>query len=446
MKRFLPLLLVLLACTQPAHKVGAINTNNAQKVGAWWIDPANVSTHASDSNDCQSAITPCLSLGQIVSRFGTKFPTFAQSVVFTFLSDDVAADPWNMTPDLIGGGGVVVQGVPTVLATVTLGTYTAPNYAAGTKPTITASGHTGAFWTTYVGAIVHDTTANASFIIDSDVGTATATVTTPFATPVVEIPAGPATIANGDTLTILKLPMLYGISIDYRALGDFSSATPGFTFTLLTINAEFELTLGPQVNLIDDVMAVPETFSNNRGEDTAPSCTNCSFGVSGGLSGGFLIFGGSMSEAGQNFQNLTQLDGDVYVNQRIHYGFGSVQLRRVYFGQTNDTDSTTADFQVQQSNMSDSAHAARVWGPGGMSVANGMKFQLGAGSATSTLLLRGTLSIEGSSTACANDLGDPALVHCGRTITAAAIDQTVGLGGFGGIAFSPTGSAIFIGH
>jgi hypothetical protein len=178
-------------------------------------------------------------------------------------------------------------------------------------------------------------------------------------------------------------------------------------------------------------------FTNRTLSDVAPIFTGCF--TSATVEGSVQVFGGSMSALGNNFQNGSSLDGDVLVNQRIHYGAGEIFLRRVYFGQTNDTNSAVSNFSVYQSSETDNASAPRVWGPGGFAISNGMRVAIAVGTAAAGWLLTGATKIDNATTAWPWVSGSNAY-GAAQTITAAAVDST------GGLSDPVSGSRFFIVH
>jgi hypothetical protein len=382
-------------------------------VPTWFVDPSA----GSDNNSCTSIGAPCKSYAAIVQRWGTTQPTLLQSTAITWLNDDVSTDPVVLLPTLVGGGGLSLNGSLIQITTATIGTYTAPNFVAGTKGQITASGQSGAYWTPFVGMIVRDTTNSSSFVVDSDIGSATATISTPFHFPVQEFPASPGTITNGDAITIFRPTKIFLLFFDSVGLGNLSGG--GFRALNLNIASEYSTTFGPLLFVTESQLTSSTIFTSMAGSSVSPVFTGCF--ISSTVEGAVTVVGGSMSAVGNNFQNGSSLDGDVLINQRIHYGSGLINFRRVYFGQTNAVDSPVVNINVVQSVMTDNGSSARVWGPGGLNVFSGMHFDLHFGSAVSTLLLTGTLQIDNSVTGYPWLSGSHAF-GAGLTVTPTNID------------------------
>lgn len=387
------------------HKMGAPNVNDAQRVAAWWVDTGNVSTHASDANDCQSAVTPCLTYGQITSRWGTNSPYLEQATTITLLSSMTTADPFFVNPTLFTNGALTVQGTPTQTGSFTLTSVTAKNRAAGTPGRINVAAHA---WT--AGTLVHDTTAHASFWIDADLGGGTAQITEPFTYPVPVTPDRQA-IAGGDTIVTLSLPSislkfvgLTGIAQDSFEGGVFltdlfvtAETGPGGAVPLTVVSTGVglaEVALDPTVTM--EVTAqitgdattftdsfVPHNFSNSS------------------LDGPFTVFGGSLNGT-QILAGASLLDGDVLVHGGIFpTGPSALTIGCAYF----DVDWWgSAPFvnvlSLSRTLIYPTFFDAALWGPAAINLISGEQLFFGGGAtATTTLLNTGGLQVDGASTA-----------------------------------------------
>ena len=197
----------------------------------WFVDPANSTGCALDTNSCTSATCaggsgPCATVAEVfVHRLGwtgaaTGAVNFQQPTLLTMLSDQLApwTDPVNVgdfytstnaagtvcTANLFAINGTLIQ-----QTTATIGTFTPRNRATAQFNEITASGQSGSYWTPYVGMLVNDTTAGAWFWVDADLGSATALITEPFSSDqIVPTVASPfntyTTIANSDALVVYR--------------------------------------------------------------------------------------------------------------------------------------------------------------------------------------------------------------------------------------------------
>jgi hypothetical protein len=214
-----PALTLLCACAArvPSHaeRVGNSQSPTAS-IPNWYFDPAGTLPCTSDNNSCTSAtcgvsgVGPCQTWGGILARLGTKTPTLSIAVLFTELSDQVApwVDPIVLRPDLVApGGSATLTGSLVQVATATIGTFTprVRGLAGQTTNHVTAVGQGGAYWTAFIGDLVHDTTANAWFWVERDLGTGVAQITEPVQSTLAHpIPPTYVTIANGDSLVITR--------------------------------------------------------------------------------------------------------------------------------------------------------------------------------------------------------------------------------------------------
>lgn len=148
MKKLLILLSVLVAasCSKPqAHTFGASGGTASPiipaswAVPAWFVDPANVSTTASDSNNCTSISTPCLTWQEInVHRWGcggspAQCPRLRQNTAIEFISSaSNNSDPVYFNPTIEAGAIIQIfgpLGAAQQVATGVLSNVTAKNRA-----------------------------------------------------------------------------------------------------------------------------------------------------------------------------------------------------------------------------------------------------------------------------------------------------------------------------
>jgi len=98
-------------------------------VPEWFIDPQNVTGHASDQNDGVTASTPLLTFAAVVERWGTESPVLRQNTTLFFLSsqtDDldpvilnpILANPIGNTSNIVGAS-LFIKGTNNVLASGT---------------------------------------------------------------------------------------------------------------------------------------------------------------------------------------------------------------------------------------------------------------------------------------------------------------------------------------
>jgi len=329
-----------------------------------------------------------------------------------------ASDPWLAVPFLIGAGGLHLQGTFTPLAPPTaLATYTPANFIAGTRGMISVAGPAG-FFAPLVGCIVRDVTAGATFVIDQNLGAASAAISAPYAFPLAEFPSGIATLTPGDTLTFLQPSRLFSPAIDFTSLGTLAGG--GATLDALRLSADAEQVLGLQWQVrecqFDVLLLLSRTLG---GTNVASVLLGCYVFHPCAITA--IVCGGAFAGAGNNFQAGSVLDGDVIIDLRVH-GSGPIQLRRVYFGQTNDVDNFPVQWQMELSNVS--VGACRIWGPGTLNVFGGSTLRNDVGPFVASLLgAGGTALIDGASSAVGYDpatrLFTPAVA-----ITAANLDAS----------------------
>lgn len=398
----------------------------------WVFDPIN----GNDSNLGTSQGSPLKTWSGLIAKYqGSTTPTLTQRTSFLWLNSQLdSSDPIVFNPVLIGGGGYQFAGTPTQVATATITSVQVQNTAAGI-PNQIATNRTGAFWTPYVGLTVHDITAGAQFVVESDLGNGQAQISAPKVYPVTEFGVD-TPIEPNDSLVILTLPTIYPVALDNTGFGNGSGG--GASVAQLNISGDFGVTLGSGVSLVECTINQVSILPRRSADaEAGPVFTSCYFGV-GGLggapfSGAGAVYGGAMHTPGNNFKDGSILDGDVLCMQRIHTQ-GTVKIGRCYWGQTNTLDNPPTIYNVLNQN----AGSARLWGPGGLSLVKGSKCLLTGVTADNALLLTGTLALDGQATgwpwvAGSSAYGSPV------SITPSAIDAA------GGLSNPATGSAFLFG-
>jgi hypothetical protein len=348
----------------------------------WYVSAST----GSNSNTCTTIGAPCLDYATIVQRWGTTSPSLAQATIITFLSDNPSTDPVTAQPFLNGSGNLSIVGTLTSLATPTIGTFTAANHTTGAKPTITASGQLGAYWTPFVGMTVHDVAQNCQFYVDSDLGNATATITQGFT-----LPARFSSVfcapANGDALTVYQPSQIYTGVV--QTLKDSSLGT--LTLNQLTINSDLLVHVN-NVNMTECRVV--------RGILTSSSVNAIgmySIWATGSppLQGSASIFGGALNGAGSNFFSQSLLDGSVYLNGQVQPRSGVLILGNTYFSVTPYNEG----FQgISYWAASVVFGPPVIWGPGTFNVARGA-YMLVGGTAANVLKVAGGVTVDGLTTA-----------------------------------------------
>ena len=178
----------------------------------WYIDPANSTGLASDSNSGATPSTPVLTWHAILNKLGTVEPILPQDTVFHFMSDQANnfLDPVILNPVSTNGGMVGFEGglVPVGVAGILAGVVP-KNRATGQFLTV----NLGVPVAPLVGMMLENTTRTARCWIDSTPGGNVAVLTQPMASVTTHLPVRPPTnpalvdtFANGDAF-IIKRPV-----------------------------------------------------------------------------------------------------------------------------------------------------------------------------------------------------------------------------------------------
>src|SRR5215831_8450446 len=354
---------------------------------AWFVSPVA----GSDSNVGTDSAHALKSIAEIGRRYGTTTPILAAGV--TINVDDGGApwpstDPWPFRAQTGDAGFLVVGALRPAVASGTIGVFTARNNATATPAHITASGAPAGFWSTLVGALVHDVTKDCWFFVFKDLGAAAAAISeslsgaTTFAPPQV-------TPVNGDAFQVFRPSTL---ELDLTA----AEGVFGDTFQTITVQS------AEAVTLIDGIVAFDRCSFAGTGIaiGTASSVTtfaNCY--QPGSWQGPGLFFGGVAAGASSNFSGaaaqFTTLDGFIIVATTSNHCLGLMNLCTVMFqgaGGLFDRDSGPSFFAAVPGNYG--GPIVSVPAGAGFDVGNGS--QLGIqGDATVVFPGGGTLSIDG---------------------------------------------------
>lgn len=353
----------------------------------WVVDSQNPA--ASDENTGLSPSSPLMHVAEIYRRYGSKTPSLAQSTTIQCLSNTNASDPIDFVPTLIGGGAWTLKGTLAQVGAATIGIFTAKNHAVGSKNTITAQGQSGAFWTPFVGATVRDTTSGAQFFIDADLGSATAAISEPVATPLSQIPSL-ITISNGDSLVIFNPTVIY---VKRAAVGAFgNSGGVGLSISQSTIAAESSCYFG-NCSFNECVFTAPEVLS----EFTSNTFNSCYFTPASAFQGPGNFYAGScFNRAGSSISDASRIDADAIINQRPHTGSGVVTFGTVYFGQWFSNSGGPQTFVRFATRAT--AFGAALWGPATIALTSGQQLDVQGTTAVATLLCTGGITLDGAAT------------------------------------------------
>lgn len=348
----------------------------------WFVDPAG-GTDQNSGTDSGHAIK---TLAEIVRRLGTSTPNLTVPVAVELLGDIPSSDPWPLFP-VTASAGLKVIGTTQLIATATIGIFTARDNAAGTMNTITANGETGAFWTPFVGKVIEDTTAGAWFTVIADLGTATAEISEPLG--LGTFAPAPVTIADGDALSIFNRSAL---TLPLEA----TQGINGTTYSLLLLQAGVLQLNG---RALFDRCRNNSTTIEAQGLGIATQWANCDLAAI--YEGGGNFYGGVARELndyrGTDFA-ACDFDGYIVLLSRSHV-FGAITLRTAgLFGGSWLEDDTQPNYVRVLTPQTIYGPNPIVWGTASLSLQAGSLVRI-KGSAVTSILLTGGITIDGASTA-----------------------------------------------
>lgn len=442
-----------LAAPQPA----------AWTVSTWAIDPANVTGCASDDNACAtttcgapgSGVGPCATWHAIHdTRWGCigggrGCPRLRQRTTITWVSGHTdGSDPVYFSPALETGVAAILVGQRTAVWSGVLSNVTPKNRPAGTllSATLPAGAAAGQF-------LENTTRASHAWVWAAG---ALVSISQPF----VEI-TPPLTNAGvflgmpevdtwttGDTVAAYSFPSVDIVSVD-PIVSDFdASRSTGVYLHNLRVEHFDGSAFGKNTRCGDDVY-VTASIANRTLEFAAAGGftyggaynTVALQGIAArsNVGGSVLILGGGTTWPISGCYGCI-FDGDYIFDGSNLFTFlaaneGNVGVAYVGAGSTLHPRPGLLWLQSQ------AYGGPFLYGPGRVTVPSSghVRYPSGASAATSALLVSGGLSINGSSTACAESSGT---ISCGRALTPANLDLAVDAGGFGGKAFLLGGGSV----
>ena len=433
----------------------------------WFLDPANVSGTASDTNDCTTSATACLTCQEIEThRWGTYSPRLRQITTLTTLSSQsnaqAQADPCYFTQYQENNGGMlIVKGLlnaTTQVATGVLGAVVAKNRA--TPQLLNAVLPVGAAVGTFV---VNTTHPSAAFVYKNVAGNNWA-MSQPLARTAVPVtnflePAEVDTWALNDSVTLYHLSALnIGVFSGQVEAIDSSFATITYP-TVLNLNVldpnpgtgnSLQLSTA-QFEFVETTISREVVMSANTNAEIVIGFANVDFegGVSAVVSGGsWSVIGGQIPAGFSFFTGGAFLDADFIcgvtsclVNRGgagVLYIDTSVQLNVNLTTNGNFFNNSTAYNGGQPV----------IWGPGLLDVGGSGQylFKTGAGQAVATFKQTQHLRLNQQTTAHSIFTALNVDTPCGGIdLTPANLDlaasATCATTGFGGLAFQPGGAA-----
>ena len=433
-------------------------------VPAWFVDPANVSTSASDNNNCTTSSTPCVTFAEIVGRWGTISPILSQDTTVTFLSSQASGvDLIEWSPFLIGSSAIIQGTTPTVVTSgVVLAGKVAKSRTAGSNSLLQFNlGATAA-----IGQMIENTSHPSRAWVYSLVSGTTFNVTQPLVKTTVPSFGATAEVdtwANNDTVNLLtpvtiNLAYFNPIRLVYSAA--FSNG--GFVYQAILSN----LVRGSPISLgsinVFETKSAEITLTAGQGTSFA-QLTNVF--LSGGIllygssASGFAMFGGAIpSSAGNcNISGSVEMDGDVIVNCSNAFAvvpnlgglpclylsgpnasFGYVYLDSNFYISSGEVFAQAGNYAGAPIFYGNTGKNINLIGNAHMSVV-GNNF---TASFTAPALVSPGIIINGNSSACSHTNAAPDVVNCAISTTPAHLDAAAGAAGFGSNAYFPGGASV----
>jgi len=265
-------------------------------VTAWYYDNQNITTLASDNNDCQTITTPCLTFAEIVyNRWGTPFPALGGVNNVNFIAqifqlstgtnaDAVIAAPISGVAEFIGPLNATTQ-----IATGTLASVIAKNASSDQVLTATLAACSGVC---QPGMLIHNTTHDSYAWTNTNVSGNVWQISQPMT---VFAQAEVDTWTSGDTYFVYNLLFQSVSQLNNNTTVQFLAPNGGSFGSFLAARAFSESSLNTALG-----QPTIQTFAN---------CNNCDLPVSSTVwNGGQFVL-----TAGQ-YRGLNNLQGAMSVS------------------------------------------------------------------------------------------------------------------------------------
>lgn len=438
--------------TKPKPSMAMAMVSSAFTVPAWYIDGSNTTGCASDGNTCQSAtcggigVGPCSTYASIINRWGTASPTIAQSTRVTFLSND-NEPPFYVTPAVTAAGSFFMTGTLSTVGSGTLSSATQRNRATGQLLSV----NLGQSVAPFVGLILKDVTKSVYAWIDSSSSGTTAVLSQPFTSTAecIFVSSESDTVTGGDTFQIIQPSQVnvrsFNPALPINTLVPSIQScfeniwVPDLSGTPSTSSFDFNATTQATLSRIDptayfrsEKVSLEAVYNFNDNWNGGAQASATASLNSANLIGGILYASESYSDQGSS-NGMYILDGGIILHGFVLMTGGA--LGDVYV--KSFLDLVKEFIQIGQN-----VGPGVIWGPGELQVGPGVVLTMRTGlTATQAFQQTGGFffgNFSNIGTACGIDVtGDPAVWHCGRTLTPAHIDGTIASGGFGGSAVDP---------
>lgn len=427
------------------------------QAGTIFIDPQNVSTHASDANSGLTSGAPLLTWAEAVRRWGSDSPQLSVNLAITFLSSHTDnTDPVTFSPFIRNNAQISIQGTtPTVSTSTTFTRSAAKSRAAGSNSPLAGSFAAG---TIAPGLLVQNTTAAKSSraFVYKTAGGANWFLTQPCAPAVLPLSSfGFVTEVDtwntGDTVNLLapvqvNLVRLTPTLVDGTSASSLLQVSQLIGFDPTGVQTDPIITNG--LVLFSDVLHqrllslvapansfYPAAFLNVwlAGLAGGPFAHTLQAGA---LVGGYVTSGGAPGLQGDRTGYLTQ---DVILDTTGHTSnVSGAQFELVYLASAINVAGPciiTATGVIYGSAAADMnfINASRLTTRGGTWTAT-VTYPIAVASG---FVLNG--SRNGNSIAYAGAVGT---IHNAIATTVANLDAAAGAAGFGGVAFNPGGAML----
>lgn len=422
------------------------------KQASWFVDPQNVSGHASDANDGLTALTPLKTYAEIVTRWGTFSPILVQTTTITFLSshtddsDPVIASPiLSGTAPFFSGVSLVFVGGTTRTLLGTIAAVVAQNRATGQL----WQANIGTPVAPFVGQLFHDITTGAFAYIRRDAGADLAELQQPMSqSTVVGVVPTELTVGMGDSFEILEQLRVNFVRLSCtNEILTYSGpdSVNGVVVTNLVamdpsgFSSENYLVVGTSVHFLDSTIErVLEQFEKNSfAYNRWMQSVWCKGGVSLETLNYFL--GGEINSIAVLDGVYNHLDGDIILSGFFGSGANStprrsfLELGKVFV----DAGASVRPYSGFDSSFYGTTPSCVVWGPGRFDVELGGSYNHKASDTyTSSFLQTGGMSVGAEAL-------DPI---AGQTGAAASITSKVGstvtLTGLAGMTAASVGHSL----
>jgi len=422
---------------------------NSWTIPLWWLDGSNVTTCASDSNNCTQGTCgaagslqgPCLTYQSgIAARWATYSPRLQQTTTINVMSSLQTSDLVYINPYLEGAALIwnCSLGAGQQIWSQALGTVTPRNQTTGAlqKAVMSAAG-------VAANQLLVDTTTPSIAWTTIDASGTTWNFSQPISGCVTANACTPVegTFSTGDSVTAyvpstvnitqaLPVPNFSGsggaLYISNCTISNGSGGTP------LLINQYTHIANSVLNTTLQDDASGTGGFPNPGGSN---GLTNIAFlqHIKGG--GGISITGGYTNSGGQNLIQVPHLTEGVeffdttYISgSRIDAPLGATSINDVYFANV---------FVIEFGFVTVTGPLWTTASPMYVNSGSVLQYPSGAGAAVANFPSPMNMHIGSLTTACSHSNATPDVVDCGISITPAHLDAAQGAAGFGGNAYNP---------